>query len=104
MLIFILAVVALTRKIPHNPPEDGLEAVNPSIPDGNNSTGRSELLSVIATDGVVGRRPLQRRSASTQSSSSLLAANTWFIQLSKPFFPFPDSFWFDFGVFFLSAQ
>jgi len=43
MLIFILAVIALTRKMPPKPPEDGLEAVNPSIPDGNNSTGRSEL-------------------------------------------------------------
>ena len=53
MLIFILAVIALTRKMPPKPPEDGLEAVNPSIPDGNNSTGRSELLSVIATDGVM---------------------------------------------------
>jgi hypothetical protein len=53
MLIFILAIVALMRKMPPKPPEDGLEAVNPLILDGINFTGRSELLSVIATDGVV---------------------------------------------------
>jgi hypothetical protein len=36
MLIFILAVVALMRKMSPKPPEDGLEAVNPSILEGNN--------------------------------------------------------------------
>jgi hypothetical protein len=62
MLFFILAVVAaLTRKIPPKPPEDSLEAINPSILEGNNSTGRFELLSVIAADSVVCRRPLQTR-------------------------------------------
>ena len=55
MLIFILAIIALTRKMPPKPPEDSLEAVNLSVLEGNNSTGRSEseLLSVIATDGVM---------------------------------------------------
>jgi len=47
-LIFILAVVTLTRKMPPNPPENDLVAVNPSILEGNNYTGRFELLSVIA--------------------------------------------------------
>ena len=52
MLIFILAVIAFTRKMPPKPPEDSLEAVNLSVLEGNNSTGRSELLSMIATDGI----------------------------------------------------
>src|SRR5258708_8419330 len=62
MLIFILAVIAFTRKMPPKPPEDSLEAVNLSVLEGNNSTGRSELLIMIATDGITLTSPSDKKS------------------------------------------
>ena len=70
----VLAVIALTVKIPPKPPENGLEAINASTVESNNSNGRSLQLNTISTDGVVCRRPLQKESVSTQSLSLFKAA------------------------------
>ena len=69
MLIFFLAIVALTVKKPPKPPEDGLKAVNTSILESNKFNDRFGLLNAVPTDGVVCWRSRQT-SASTQSFSS----------------------------------
>jgi hypothetical protein len=68
-LFLVLGVIVFTEKIPPKHPEDGLEAVNASALESNDSNGRSELLNAISIHGVVCRRPLQTRSASAQSFS-----------------------------------